>query len=271
MHLLATLSRWQTICTLPCSVLGCSKLAEDTQGHNPQLTAPASQLRILGYLITSRASVSAQCIVNNFTSLRSAQYSRTVLGMYIKHTIIALAKVTQHKPAGCKKNYSSLFNTLCRIWKTRTTNMTESYKPGTVMDHYNSHATGAYDIKEERTGFVLSRKEIKRRSNCIFHNWKGAHRGDGHRLFSDVHCERTRVNGHKLQQGKFRSKMRRKQFFTVRETEHLNKLSWEMEMFIVGEFQKSASHTALSNTQPPSLRQSTGSRFYFFFSPVQIG
>lgn len=36
--------------------------------------------------------------------------------------------------------------------------MTESYKPGIVMDHYNGHATGVYDIKEEKTGFVLSRK-----------------------------------------------------------------------------------------------------------------
>jgi len=74
--------------------------------------------------------------------------------------------------------------------------------------------------------FSMEKKRLLADLIVSFQYLRGAYRKDGDNIFSKSYCDRTRSNGFKLTEGKFRLD-RRKKFFTVRVVKRWHRLPRE--------------------------------------------
>ena len=94
--------------------------------------------------------------------------------------------------------------------------------------------------------FSLEKRKLQGDLRAAFQYLKGAHRKDVDNIFSRACHDRTRSNGLKLREGRFRLDIRKK-FFTIRVVKHWNELPREVVEAPSLETSKARLDRALSN------------------------
>ncbi|KAK4825216.1 hypothetical protein QYF61_025488 [Mycteria americana] len=111
----------------------------------------------------------------------------------------------------------------CTLAAKRADNLTDC----SIVSRSRAVILPLYSALAESGLFSLEKRRLQGNLIAAFQYLKGAHRKDGDRLFSKACCDRTRSNGFKLREGRFRLDLRQK-FFTMRVVRHWNRLPREV-------------------------------------------
>ncbi|KAK4814463.1 hypothetical protein QYF61_018981, partial [Mycteria americana] len=161
----------------------------------------------LGVLMDKKLGMSQQCAL-------AAQKANRILGC-IKRSVASRSR----------EEILPLYSTLVR---PHLEYCVQLWSPQHKKDMELLQPHLSYEDRLRELGLLsLEKRRLQGDLIAAFQCLKGAYRKDGDRLFSKACCDRTRSNGFKLREGRFRLDLRKK-FFTMRVVRHWNRLPREV-------------------------------------------